>query len=146
MRGERAEAVERNDRAEEPDSSGVRRPAEGRRRSAPPRSAYSTGGGGVVLEHDHGAWLLAHLLIGDPLPGLGGEFTVTEVAFQAHRLSRVDDAVVNGTTSAGVSRSLALGVRRDPVIGPSDGEFVRLWAALVATTNANWERIASGTF
>lgn len=117
-----------------------------RRRGRPPGSSYSTGGGGVVLEHDHGAWLLAHLLLGDPLPALGDEFHVTEIAFQAHRLSQVDDAVVIGETSAGEARSLAIGVRRDPVIGPSDEEFSRLWAALVATTNANWERMASGSF
>lgn len=117
-----------------------------RQRGRPPRSSYSTGGGGVVLEHDHGAWLLAHLLLGDPLPALGDEFHVTEIAFQAHRLSEVDDAVVIGETSAGEARSLAIGVRRDPVIGPSDEEFSRLWAALVATTNANWERMASGSF
>lgn len=136
------------ERAEEPGSSGARRSGEVRRRrrgAPPPRSAYATGGGGVVLEHDHGAWLLGHLLLGDPLPGLGEEFFVTEVAFQAHRLSRVDDAVVTGAAETGDSRSLALGVRRDPVIGPSDDEFVRLWAAFVATTSANWERIASGT-
>jgi hypothetical protein len=34
-------------------------------------SPYATGGGGTVLEHDFGAVLLAHLLLGDLVPALG---------------------------------------------------------------------------
>jgi hypothetical protein len=38
-------------------------------------SAYSTGGGGVVLEHAYGGALLAELLLGGPVTGLGNDVT-----------------------------------------------------------------------
>lgn len=116
------------------------------RRTAPPRSPYATGGGGVVLEHDHAAYLLAHLLLPDPLPGLGDEFRVVEVAFQAHQLSPVDDAVVTGLAPGGERRTFAVAVRRDPVIGASDVKFTKLWGQMVEATRSNLDRIALGAY
>src|SRR3989442_433914 len=95
--------------------------------SAP--SSYSTGGGGVTLEHLYGATVLAALLTGDPVSGLGDEQTVVEVAFQARSMSPVDDLVVSGeprSVSSGEARRLAIGVRRDPTIGAGDDKFVKL--------------------
>ena len=103
-------------------------------------SPYSTGGGGVTLERLYGATLLAALLTGDPVPGLGDEQSVVEVAFQARSKSPVDDFVVSGeprSTTAGQPRRLAIGVRRDPTIAAGDAEFVHLLSScLRALTSA----------
>lgn len=45
-------------------------------------SPHATGGGGTVLEHAHGAVLLAALLQGHPVLGLGDEITPREIRFQ----------------------------------------------------------------
>lgn len=45
-------------------------------------SAYSTGGGGVVLEHAYGGALLAELLLGGPVTGLGSDVTPMRIGFQ----------------------------------------------------------------
>lgn len=100
----------------------------------------------MVLEHAHGAFVLAHLLLTDPLPGLGDEYLVTEVAFQAHRLSPVDDALIVGHTRDGNQRSFATAVRRDPVIGPSDDEFLALWSSIVQATRGHEAEIDAGTW
>lgn len=70
----------------------------------PAASPYASGGGGTVLEHRYAATVLAALLVGDPIPGLGEEFTVERVALQASTESAVDDLVVTG----GFSRNGAL--------------------------------------
>ena len=57
---------------------------------------YSTGGGGVVLEHRYGATLIAALLTGAQLPELGDNATAKEVRFQASAYSPVDDLMVIG--------------------------------------------------
>jgi hypothetical protein len=49
-------------------------------------ASYSTGGG-VVLEHQYGATLLASLLTGDPVPELGDDVTPMAVRFQASAVS-----------------------------------------------------------
>ena len=41
-------------------------------------SAYSTGGGGVVLEHAYGGALLAELLLGGPVAGLGDDVPLAD--------------------------------------------------------------------
>jgi hypothetical protein len=73
---------------------------------------YSTGGGGVVLEHQYGASLLACLLTGDPTSELGDDATPTAVRFQASAVSAVDDLLVSGRTPDGGVRRVSVGVRR----------------------------------
>ena len=110
-------------------------------------SAYATGGGGIVLEHTFGATLLAALLLGDPVPGLGDEQTVVSVTFQAGRFSPVDDIVVVGEPRgqpAALGRQLSIGVRRNPRIGPGNHAFVALLADYLRNVQHEWERIHTG--
>jgi hypothetical protein len=79
-------------------------------------SPYATGGGGTVLEHAYGATLLAALLQGHPVVGLGDDVTPREVCFQQGAVAPVDDLVVVGTCPTG-SRSIyngCVGRRRSP--------------------------------
>jgi hypothetical protein len=117
-----------------------------RQRQPPPTSPYSSGGGGVVLEHDADAYLLAHLLLPDPLPLLGEPFRATELTLQASRLSEVDDVVVSGTSPNGDVRRVAIAIRRDPTIGPSDEKFAKLWVHIVATTRTHAGAIEADLF
>lgn len=55
-------------------------------------SPEATGGKGTVAELRFGARMLAALLAGEPVAGLGGALVPTQVAFQADR--PVDDVVV----------------------------------------------------
>ena len=90
-------------------------------------SPYATGGGGVTLERTYGATLLSAVLVGDPVPGLGDDMRAVRVEIQSGPSSAVDDYVVHGeSSSAGTSRRLSIGVRRDPTIAPSDEKFVKL--------------------
>lgn len=79
-----------------------------------------------MLEHSVAATALAALLLRDPFPGLGDEFAVIRVAFQAGSACPVDDLVITGRQGNGDVRTVAVGVRRDPTIGPSDAKFVNL--------------------
>lgn len=88
-------------------------------------SAYSTGGGGVVLEHAYGGALLAELLLGGPVVGLGNDVTPVRVGFQQSAHSPVDDLTVTGEGPGGC-RTLFIGVRRKPGIGASQEAFVKL--------------------
>lgn len=88
-------------------------------------SPYATGGGGVTLEHAYGAYLLAGLLQGRPVGGLGDDLTLREVRFQQAATCPVDDLVVVGESPT-LSRVLYIGVRRNPIIAGGNAEFVTL--------------------
>lgn len=110
-------------------------------------SAYATGGGGVVLEHTFGATLLAALLLGDPVPGLGDEQSVVKVTFQANQFSPVDDVVIVGEPrgqAGGEGRQLSIGVRRNPKIAPSDKSFVALLGKYLNQVANHWAEIQAG--
>lgn len=107
-------------------------------------SAYATGGGGVVLEHSVAATALAALLLRDPFPGLGDEFAVVRVAFQAGGASPVDDLVITGRGTNGEVRTLAVGVRRDPTIGPSDEKFVSLVKDMLQLLQQRPDELSNG--
>lgn len=111
-------------------------------------SPYSTGGGGIVFEHRFGATLLAALLLGDSVPGLGDEQSVISVTFQASRFSAVDDVLVlgepKGAPRVGAGRQLSIGVRHNPRIAPSDQSFVALLCSYLATVQREWERVNAG--
>lgn len=111
-------------------------------------SSYATGGGGFVFEHMYGATLLVALLLGDSIPGLGDEQSVVSVAFQAGRISAVDDFVVvgesRGRSTASSRRLLSIGVRHKPRITQSDEAFVSLLADYLRTVEEDWEKLKSG--
>ena len=87
---------------------------------------YSTGGGGVVLEQMVGAAALASLLAGASFRGLPEGQRVVRVSFQAANVSPIDDLLVTGRGADGDETTLALALRRNPTIGPSDAKFVAL--------------------
>lgn len=117
--------------------------------SKPAASPYATGGGGTVLEHRFGATVLAALLVGDPIPGLGDDFTVERVAFQASAESAVDDLVVTGVSKGDGTtehRKLAIGVRHAPTIGSSDAKFVKLLRDCLVTQERHDVAFDNGSY
>ncbi|MET9347554.1 PQQ-binding-like beta-propeller repeat protein [Streptomyces termitum] len=113
-------------------------------REAPSAGPYSTGGGGIVLEHRFGAVLLSHLLTGRPVPALGDHITPTHVRFQGHPISRVDDILVRGQSSAGAERLLSVGVRRQPRLVASDAKSMQLVEAFLDVVISQWPLLQSG--
>ncbi|MFB6772191.1 hypothetical protein [Streptomyces sp. NPDC056337] len=107
-------------------------------------SPYSTGGGGTVLEHRFGAVLLAHLLLGDPVPALGDDVTPTAVRFQDSRFSPVDDLIVVGDTSGGLQRRLSIGVRRAPSFTTSDESTADLLVSYLRVVTDHWDEASAG--
>ncbi|MFG3149066.1 PQQ-binding-like beta-propeller repeat protein [Streptomyces sp. NPDC048243] len=106
--------------------------------------AYSTGGGGTVLEHRYGAVLLSHLLTGAPVPGLGDAVTPVRIRFQGRSVSRVDDIVVVGTAPNKREVVLSIGVRRKPKLVPSETESVKLIGDFLHVARAERALVDSG--
>jgi hypothetical protein len=111
--------------------------ADAKARAAP----YSTGGGGVVLEHRYGATLIVALLTGDPLTELGDDAIPVEVRFQASAESPVDDLLVIGLSPDGKERRVSIGVRRAPDLIASDQASVRLLAEYVRVVVNHWDEV-----
>lgn len=121
---------------------------QGEERSAEPASAisYSTGGGGTVLEHRYGAFVLAHLLSGAPLTELHDQATLVDVHFQARNVSAVDDLVVRGALSNGTEVGVAVAVRRDPLVRASNRDTQALIASLLRALDDNYNAVSAGTW
>jgi hypothetical protein len=94
-------------------------------------SPYSTGGGGVKFEHEVAGRMLASLLLGVPVEGLGEDFTPTRVALQQERYSPVDDVHVDGLGPGG-ERTLRVACRRHPTLAKSEESTVKMFADFVA--------------
>jgi hypothetical protein len=107
-------------------------------------SPYSTGGGGTVLEHRFGAVLLAHLLLGDPVPALGDDVAPVAVRFQDSRFSPVDDLIVVGDTADGAQRRLSIGVRRAPSFTASDESTADLLVSYLRVVTDHWDEASAG--
>ncbi|MFH8976313.1 hypothetical protein [Streptomyces sp. NPDC017890] len=107
-------------------------------------SPYATGGGGTVLEHDFGAVLLAHLLLGDPVPALGDDVTPVSVRFQDSSFSPVDDLIVVGDTADGAQRRLSIGVRRAPAFTTSDDSTADLLVSYLRIVTDHWAEAGAG--
>ncbi|WP_421118565.1 hypothetical protein ACE2AJ_14470 [Aquihabitans daechungensis] len=94
-------------------------------------SPYSTGGGGVRLEHRLGAVYLARLLTNGAV-SLLGDRPPTRVAFQQSPATSVDDLVIDSDDSSGEpSRQVQIAVRRTPKFVKSDVNTQKLVLALV---------------
>ena len=107
-------------------------------------SPYATGGGGVVLEHAYAGSLLAYLLLGRPVAGLGDEFVPVEVGLQRGADAPVDDLVVTGRTRY-EERTLRIACRRRPVYGRSDASTVGLFADYLSVVIDNAITLESGS-
>lgn len=107
-------------------------------------STYSTGGGGVTLEHQYTATLLAALLVGDPAPELGDRVALTTVRLQASDVSAVDDLVLEGLDPAGETHRASIGVRRDPKLTTSDTKSVPLVRSYLEVVTDHWNEVSAG--
>ncbi len=109
-------------------------------------SPYSTGGGGVTLEHTYAACLLAKLLAGEPISELGDNLTVSSIRLQAGDTSPVDDVVVDGYDPAGDLHRASIGVRRDPELTTSDTLSVPLIRDYLRIVTDHWAAVWEGTW
>lgn len=107
-------------------------------------TTISTGGGGVVLELQYGAMLIAALLTGDQLPELGDRATPLSVRFQALEYRPVDDFLVVGRTPDGAERRVSIGVRRAPKFAGRDRKTARLLAGYVRVVGRHWDEVREG--
>lgn len=108
-------------------------------------SAYATGGGGVVLEHAYGGALLAELLLGGPVAGLGDDVTPLRIGFQQSAYSQVDDLMVAGGGPGG-QRTLFIGVRRRPKVGVSQEPFVKLMVDYLQVISEHGAELDAGSW
>jgi Mrp family chromosome partitioning ATPase len=108
------------------------RPAQG-------ANPYATGGGGVAFEHVYAGTLLAALLCGDVVVGLGEDQVLRRLTFQARSESPVDDLLLAADT-----RTVAVGVRRRPRVVPSNQDFVRLLSTFLRASTERRGEIETG--
>lgn len=107
-------------------------------------SPYSTGGGGVWIEHRYAATLVAALLTEDPISELGDDVVPHSVRLQASYISPIDDVVVEGRTRDGLVRRVSIGVRRDPGLTTSDEKSVPLVRSFLRVVTRHWDEVATG--
>lgn len=111
-----------------------------------PATSYSTGGGGTVLEHRYGAFVLAHLLSGAPLPELDGLAAPVSVRFQAGAESAVDDLVVRGIRPDGAERAVAVAARRNPQVIQSSDDTRALIGNYLRVLDEHFEDVRTGAW
>jgi hypothetical protein len=109
-------------------------------------SPYSTGGGGVTLEHIYAACLLSALLAGDPITELGDSLVVSAIRLQAGDVSPIDDIVIEGKDSVGDQHRASIGVRRDPALTKSDASSVPLIRDYLRIVTDHWADVRSGVW
>ena len=107
-------------------------------------SPYSTGGGGVRLEHSYAACLIAGLLAGDALPELGDALSVDSIRLQASDLSDVDDIVIEGRDAGGERHRASVAVRRNPALTTSDDASIPLVRDFLAVVTDHWAEVSAG--
>ncbi|MFA4083707.1 MarR family transcriptional regulator [Mycobacteroides salmoniphilum] len=107
-------------------------------------SPYSTGGGGVRLEHSYAACLIAGLLAGDAISELGDSLTAVSIRLQASDLSDVDDILIEGRDCDGEMHRSSIAVRRSPSLTRSDIDSVPLIRDFLAITLNEWATVSSG--
>jgi hypothetical protein len=87
--------------------------------------------------------VLVSLLLGQPVEGLGDDFTPTQVAMQQEAESAVDDLIIHGV-SPGAERTLRVACRRRLTLGKSTDATIRLFADFLQVVVHNGEAIATG--
>lgn len=112
--------------------------------SASASSPYSTGGGGVRLEHSYAACLLAGMLAGEALPELGAPLTVESIRLQASDVSEVDDILIEGRDALREVHRASIAVRRSPTLTRSDSASVPLFRDFLTVVIDQWRSVAAG--
>ncbi|QIR69884.1 hypothetical protein [Kocuria sp. KD4] len=116
----------------------------GGRETSTGSSPYSTGGGGVRLEHSYAACLIASFLAGDAVPELGDAIRVDSIRLQASDLSNADDIVIEGRDAHGQRHRASIAVRRSPLLTASDDASVPLVRDFLAIVTDQWTEVCSG--
>jgi DNA-binding transcriptional ArsR family regulator len=107
-------------------------------------SPYSTGGGGVRLEHTYAVCLIAGMLAGEALTELGDSLTVHSIRLQASDVSEADDILVEGRDAQAVVHRASIAVRRSPNLTRSDSASVPLFRDFVTVVIDQWSSVAAG--
>jgi hypothetical protein len=107
-------------------------------------SPYSTGGGGVRLEHSYAACLIAGLLAGEAVSELGDSLSVDSIRLQASDVSAVDDILIEGRDTHGVTYRSSIGVRRNPSLTTSDSASVPLIRDFLTLVTEQWPKVSAG--
>jgi hypothetical protein len=107
-------------------------------------SPYSTGGGGVRLEHSYAACLIDGFLAGDPLPELGDAVSVDSIRLQASDSSEVDDILIEGHDAHGERHRSSMAVRRNPALTSSDSASIPLFRDFLVVVTDHWFEVSSG--
>lgn len=107
-------------------------------------SPYSTGGGGVRLEHSYAACLIAGLLAGDALAELGDSISANSIRLQASDKSDVDDILVEGRAAQGDIHRSSIAVRRSPSLTKSDSASVPLFRDFLRVVIDQWTTVEAG--
>lgn len=107
-------------------------------------SPYSTGGGGVRLEHTYAAYLIAGLLAGDTLTELGDSIAVDSIRLQASDQADVDDILIEGRDRHGEVYRSSIAVRRSPLLTQSDIDSVPLIRDFLAVILDQWATAWAG--
>ncbi|WP_143467020.1 ATP-binding protein [Lentzea kentuckyensis] len=107
-------------------------------------SPYSTGGGGVRLEHSYAACLIAGFLAGEASQELGGALSADTIRLQASDVSTVDDIVLEGRDNHGGTHRSSIAVRRNPALTTSDKKSVPLIRDFLVIVTEHWSEVSSG--
>lgn len=107
-------------------------------------SPYSTGGGGVRLEHSYAACLVASLLAGDVISELGDSVSADSIRLQASDISDVDDIVIEGRDAHDEIHRSSIAVRRSPLLTRSDAASVPLIRDFLTVVTGHWPLVEAG--
>lgn len=107
-------------------------------------SPYSTGGGGVRLEHSYATCLIAGLLAGKVLPELGDSLVADVIRLQAIDVSDVDDILIEGRDVHGEVHRSSIAVRRSPSLTRSDSASVPLIRDFLTIVLDHWDAVEAG--
>jgi hypothetical protein len=106
-------------------------------------STYASGGGGTSFEHRIAAVALSSLLLDSAFPGLGDEYAVREVGFQASGES-VDDVRIVGYSPKGAARTIVVACRHKPTLLETDEKTTKLFKSFVADHSKNRSDFEAG--
>lgn len=107
-------------------------------------SPYSTGGGGIRLEHSYAACLVAGLLAGESMSELGDALSVESIRLQASDVSEADDILIEGRDTHGELHRSSIAVRRNPALTTSDSASVPLIRDFLVVVTDHWSEVSSG--
>ena len=107
-------------------------------------SPYSTGGGGVRLEHSYAACLIAGLLAGDALTELGDSLSTDSIRLQASDASEVDDILIEGRDAHGEVYRSSIAVRRSPALTRGDSASIPLFRDFLTVVIDQWSTVVAG--